>query len=117
MTKSSTLKAAACLGLGAMLSCSAAYALVAPTVSAPAAGSGQHSEYTMNIGHVAGSEHPINIALKQFKEKVEQRTGGKVAVNVYDSGSLGGELEMLEQMNLGTPGVFGNHDRFFLGAL
>ena len=82
--------------------CSCAFALQAPTFNKPVASNNAKAEYTMNIGHVAGAEHPINIALKQFKENVEKRTSGKVAVNVYDSGSLGGELEMLEQMNLGT---------------
>lgn len=83
--------------------CSCAFALQAPTFNKPInQDNSSKAEYTMNIGHVAGAEHPINIALKQFKENVEKRTQGKVAVNVYDSGSLGGELEMLEQMNLGT---------------
>lgn len=82
---------------------SEAFALNAPTVmkKEPVANN-NNAEFVMNIGHVAGAEHPVNIALKQFKENVEKRTDGKIAVNVYDSGSLGGELEMLEQMNLGT---------------
>ncbi|MBO5567113.1 MAG: DctP family TRAP transporter solute-binding subunit [Succinivibrio sp.] len=80
-----------------------AFALKAPTVTAAQkTDQNTNAEYVMKIGHVAGAEHPINIALKQFKKNVEERTGGKVAVNIYDSASLGGELEMMEQMNLGT---------------
>ena len=81
--------------------CTSAFALQAPTFNKTAsAAPANKAEFTMNIGHVAGSEHPVNIALKQFKENVEKRSDGKLAVNVYDSGSLGGELEMMEQMNL-----------------
>ncbi len=80
-----------------------AFALNAPSMQKKAAPTvNKNAEFTMNIGHVAGPKHPVNIALLQFKKNVEERTGGKVAVNVYDSGSLGGELEMLEQMNTGT---------------
>ena len=99
-----TLKTALATSVAATaLICSSAFALQAPTFNAkPQATTNQNAEFTMNIGHVAGGEHPVNIALKSFKQKVEERTQGKVAVNIYDSGSLGGELEMLEQMNLGT---------------
>ncbi|SPT68928.1 TRAP-type mannitol/chloroaromatic compound transport system, periplasmic component [Anaerobiospirillum thomasii] len=96
-----TLVGAGLMASATMFSC--AFALQAPTFTqnkAPAQAT--NAEFTMNIGHVAGAEHPVNISLKQFKTNVEQRTGGKLAINIYDSGSLGGELEMLEQMNIGT---------------
>lgn len=91
------------IAAAALFCTSNAFALQAPTIQAkPQVTDNANAEYIMNIGHVGGGEHPVNIALKQFKQKVEERTQGKVAVNVYDSGSLGGELEMMEQMNLGT---------------
>ena len=58
--------------------------------------------YTMNIGNVAATEHPINIALRSFKEAVEERTNGDLVVNIHDNSVLGGELELLEQVNAGT---------------
>jgi tripartite ATP-independent transporter DctP family solute receptor len=85
------------------LCASSAWALSAPTMQKKDAPTvNKNAEFTMNIGDVAGQGHPVNVALREFKKNVEARTGGKVAVNVYDSGSLGGELEMLEQMNTGT---------------
>lgn len=93
----------AAVAAAVLVAAGAAWALQAPTMSVQTpTTSAKDADFVMNIGHVAGGEHPINIALKQFKQRVEERTGGKVAVNVYDSGSLGGELEMMEQMNLGT---------------
>lgn len=57
--------------------------------------------YIMNIGNVAGTDHPINIALRSFKAAVEERTGGDIQVDIYDNSVLGGELELLEQVNTG----------------
>ncbi len=98
------MKKISMLATAALVACSTAcFALQAPTMQkskAPAVN--KNADFTMNIGDVAGPNHPINVALKEFKQKVEERTGGKVAVNLYDSSSLGGELEMLEQMNTGT---------------
>lgn len=96
-----TLVAATISATATMFSC--ALALQAPTFNQQKTNTNTaNAQYTMNIGHVAGAEHPVNISLKQFKENVEKRTNGDLAINIYDSGSLGGELEMLEQMNLGT---------------
>lgn len=60
------------------------------------------AEFIMKIADVAGSEHPINLALQQFKKRVEERTCGRVAVKIYDNAELGGELDMMELMNLGS---------------
>lgn len=92
------------LAAAALMACSAAaFALQAPTLQKKAAPSvNRNADFTMNIGDVAGPNHPINVALHEFKKNVEQRSGGKIAVNLYDSSSLGGEPEMLEQMNTGT---------------
>lgn len=96
-----TLVATALIATATMFSCT--FALQAPTFNQQKATTNTaNAQFTMNIGHVAGAEHPVNISLKQFKENVEKRTNGDLAINIYDSGSLGGELEMLEQMNLGT---------------
>ena len=58
--------------------------------------------FTMNIGNVSATDHPVNEALRSFKAAVEERTNGKIVVNIYDNSVLGGELELLEQVNSGT---------------
>ena len=58
--------------------------------------------YIMNIGNVGGTDHPINVALRSFKAAVEERTNGDIQVDIYDNSVLGGELELLEQVNTGT---------------
>ena len=69
------------IAAAALFCTSNAFALQAPTIQAkPQVTNNANAEYVMNIGHVGGGEHPVNIALKQFKQKVEERTQGKVAV-------------------------------------
>ena len=58
--------------------------------------------YVMNVGNVAATDHPINQALRDFKEAVEERTGKNVTVDIYDNSVLGGELELLEQVVTGS---------------
>ena len=101
------------LALVMLLTClSACGSLQQPVVNsdAPAENTGgddgeqakTEATYTMNIGNVAATEHPINIALRSFKEAVEERTNGDLVVNIHDNSVLGGELELLEQVNAGT---------------
>ena len=101
------------LALVMLLTClSACGSLQQPVVNsdAPAENTGgddgeqtnTEATYTMNIGNVAATEHPINIALRSFKEAVEERTNGDLVVNIHDNSVLGGELELLEQANAGT---------------
>ena len=61
----------------------------------------KEATYVMNIGNVAGTDHPINVALRSFKAAVEERTNGDLTVDIYDNSVLGGELELLEQVNNG----------------
>ena len=54
--------------------------------------------YNLKIAHVNSQTHPAHIALEKFKEIVEEKTDGKVKVDIYDSSVLGGELEEIQQV-------------------
>jgi len=56
----------------------------------------------MNIGSAVADSNPSTIALKSFKKNVEQRTNGKVVVNVYPNSALGSENDMIGQLISGT---------------
>ncbi len=55
-------------------------------------------KYTMVIGHAQAAGNPRTISMEQFAEDVMEKTNGQVEVIIYDSGSLGTEKEMLEQV-------------------
>ncbi len=54
--------------------------------------------YEMVIGHAQAAGNPRTISMEQFAKDVEAKTNGQVKVTIYDSGSLGTEKEMLEQV-------------------
>ncbi|BCV24144.1 TRAP transporter substrate-binding protein [Gelria sp. Kuro-4] len=56
----------------------------------------------LRVGHVLSEEHPYHLGLLKFKELVEQKTNGKVEVQVFPSSQLGNERDMLEGLKLGT---------------
>lgn len=56
----------------------------------------------INVGHSVNTSHGYHLGLLKFKEIVEEKTGGKVTVEVHPSSSLGSEREMIEGIQLGT---------------
>ncbi len=56
----------------------------------------------MKIGHSHPPETARHQSLLEFKKMVEEETAGAVLVEIYDSGQLGSEAEMMEQVKMGT---------------
>lgn len=57
---------------------------------------------TLRMGHIFPTTHPYHLGLVKFAEEVEKRTNGTVKVEVFPSAQLGGEIALLEGMNLGS---------------
>lgn len=57
---------------------------------------------TLRMGHIFPTTHPYHLGLVRFAEEVAKRTNGGVKVEVFPSAQLGGEIALLEGMNLGT---------------
>ena len=56
----------------------------------------------INLGVVTKPGSAQNIVADKFKELVEARSQGALQVTVHDSGSLGNETEILQQIQMGT---------------
>src|SRR3546814_528692 len=54
----------------------------------------------LNIGTPSG--HPYNVGAEAFKKAVEDGSGGSIEVQIYPSAQLGGELESVKNLQLGT---------------
>ncbi len=63
---------------------------------------GPEKVYTMQIAHAQPTTNPRHISLQYFKEIVEERSNGAIKVELYPSGQLGTEKEMLEQVCTGV---------------
>lgn len=74
------------------------------TNSSSSSGSGETSKATINLAHSTNDSeisHYQQYALK-FKELVESRTNGDIEVVIHANGTLGGERELTEGVQLGT---------------
>ena len=76
----------------------AAVALAALFLGAPA----DAQPVTMRIGNVYPATHTIPIATQRMKELIEQRSNGRVQVQVFNNSELGSEREMAEMTRQGS---------------
>jgi tripartite ATP-independent transporter DctP family solute receptor len=67
-----------------------------------AASLAQAAPEKVNIGVVVGPNFAHTMAAMKFKEEVEKNLPGKYEVVVHHSGALGNELQVLQQIQLGT---------------
>lgn len=61
------------------------------------------NKIVIKFGSVSAPSHPVIKALNDiFKPRVKELSGGNIDVQIFDSGSLGEESQILEQTQLGT---------------
>lgn len=76
------------------IACATALALIAA--------SGAQAQTIIRAGHGAQQGHPTHLGLVRLAELVEERTGGRVVIEVYPDRQLGEEREMVEGLQLGS---------------
>ena len=61
-------------------------------------------EMTLKLGHgsAPAEDDPYHILATNFKNNVEEATGGKVKIEIFPSGQLGGEMDSYEGLGMGT---------------
>lgn len=57
---------------------------------------------TLTLAHGLSETHTVHIAMEEFAQKVEERTGGRVKVDIFPNGQLGSENENKEQLMAGV---------------
>mgnify|MGYP002511477838 CR=1 FL=1 len=55
---------------------------------------------TLKLGFSTNEEDPRALGAKQFKEEVESKTNGAVVVQLYPSGQLGGDADLINSISL-----------------
>lgn len=70
-------------------------------VQTPASGKAEYTIIMANNG-TTDLENPQNVGNYKFKELVEERSGGRIAVELHIAGALGGAREVVEGVQLGT---------------
>ena len=66
-------------------------------------GSAGAQTVTLKLGHVLpGGDHPYQQGAVKFSELVQSRTNGRIKIDIFPSGQLGGERDMVEGLKIGT---------------
>ncbi len=56
----------------------------------------------LQLGTTVNEQDSFQVAAEKFAELVSERTNGAYTIEIYPNGTLGGERDMLESMQLGT---------------
>ena len=62
-----------------------------------------HAQYALNLSTSQVLQDPLVVAMQGAKERIEERTEGKVTVTIYPSSQLGEDNDVLEQIRGGAP--------------
>lgn len=58
--------------------------------------------YTLKLAHQASKTHPNQFAAEEFKKKVEERSNGKLKIEIFTDGTLGQDRDLAEGAQAGT---------------
>ena len=65
-----------------------------------------NAEYKIRVGHVLANTHPYELGLKKLSEIAAEKSGGKIAIDVFGNSQLGNERDMVEALQLGSQEMF-----------
>ncbi|MDR1978397.1 MAG: DctP family TRAP transporter solute-binding subunit [Synergistaceae bacterium] len=83
--------------------CLFAVVLLAAFLCLPLSQGAWGAEYVIKVGTIVSESHPDFVSLTNvFKPKIEKESGGRVEVQLYPNGQLGGDREMTESVQMGT---------------
>jgi C4-dicarboxylate-binding protein DctP len=57
---------------------------------------------TIRLSHVVAAQTPKGMALQRFEELVEQRSGGRIQVEIYPNSTLYGDADEMQALQLGA---------------
>jgi tripartite ATP-independent transporter DctP family solute receptor len=61
-----------------------------------------NNRITLKLAHNQNIDHPIHKSLMYFAEKAEEKSNGKIKVDIFPSGQLGTERELIELTQTGA---------------
>jgi len=85
------LRGAASVGVAILLALTAGLALTGAAMAE-----------VIKVAHADNEQHPKHIAFLRFADMVKEKSGGRLTVEVYPSGQLGGERELVEALQTGA---------------
>lgn len=62
----------------------------------------EEKTYVFKVGHNNPADHYYHIGLERFAELVDQKTGGRVEIQIFPADQLGGQRQEVEGLTVGT---------------
>jgi tripartite ATP-independent transporter DctP family solute receptor len=59
-------------------------------------------EINLKLGHALDINHPVHKAMEFWADTLKKTTDGRINIKIYPGGQLGGEKELIEQLQMGT---------------
>jgi tripartite ATP-independent transporter DctP family solute receptor len=56
----------------------------------------------LKLGHALDINHPVHKAMEFWADTLKKATDGRIIIKIYPGGQLGGEKELIEQLQMGT---------------
>jgi len=56
----------------------------------------------LKLGHSLDTAHPVHAGMVHMAERLEEKSGGRVRLEIYPNGQLGSETECIEQLQQGA---------------
>jgi tripartite ATP-independent transporter DctP family solute receptor len=56
---------------------------------------------TLKLGHSLDPSHPVHAGMEYMKKRLNELSGGKMNMEIYPSGQLGSETQMMEMLQSG----------------
>jgi tripartite ATP-independent transporter DctP family solute receptor len=63
---------------------------------------GGEEKLILKLGHVLPNDHPVHLAMVFMGEKMKEKSGGLIELEIFESGQLGDESDMLDQVQMGS---------------
>lgn len=60
------------------------------------------AEFLIKGAHVVDESNSLHKGMAKFKEEVEQKSGGRIAVEIYPNGVLGGDTDLVDAVKMGV---------------
>lgn len=79
-------------------------ALIAGVVAGCTRSSAPESR-TITLAHAMHLSHPVSIAMQRMADSVDEISEGRLKIEIYPSGQLGGERVLLELVQIGAIGI------------
>lgn len=67
-----------------------------------AEGTAEGETYEFKLGHIAPPDHVFNDTAVKLGEELEERSGGRMTLELYPGGQLGSDADMVQQLETGS---------------